>query len=176
MITRNPPAWLPEAQAMKAAGIAQRKIAVAVHAGHESVRLWLAKYPRGTTPPPAPLPESGPPAKLSAMTTYIPPDRLQPAKQMRLDGMSWRLIAEALDVTIWAVRAEIDPGFVEYQAQKNRSYLAAGGLAKRTSRLRKERQEERLAIKDDREPRARVSGDILATGRFYCPADRRAGR
>jgi hypothetical protein len=113
---------------------------------------------------------------MKAATTYIPPDRLQPAKQMRLDGMSWRLISEALDVTIWAVRAEIDPGFVEYQAQKNRRYLAAGGLEKRTSRLRKERQEERSAIKNDREPRAKVSGDILAAGRFYRLADRRAGR
>ena len=89
-------AWLPRAQAMKAAGVAQRKIAAAVHAGHESVKLWLEKYPPGTTPPDRA--EVQHPVKRDEKRTIslVGPDWLPEAKQMRLDGKTYKQIAAIL--------------------------------------------------------------------------------
>ena len=89
--SRNPPEWLRRAQAMKADGVSQRRIAAAVGAGQEGVKRWLDRYPLGTTSF----------RKLENRETMtIPvPDWLPRAKALRLEGRTIVDICSELGIT-----------------------------------------------------------------------------
>ena len=151
---RTPPIWLARAQAMRADGFSQRKIADTVHAGHHAVKLWLAKYPPGTTPPPYDAPR--PPAEWEA-----------PARQLRAEGKSWETIALAVGVKSHTLRLVIDPVFTarirKKQKMQRDSYLNSRAAV---SARRDEAHVEK--------PKA--SAGMLAAGRFVKPEQRRFGR
>lgn len=152
--SRTPPEWLPRAQAMRADGYSQRKIADAVHAGHDAVKRWLKKFPPGTTPPAHDAPR--PAAEWEA-----------PARQLRADGKSWETIALAVGVKSHTIRLVIDPVFtarIRKKQKMQRDYYLNSRAALST------RRDEAHVEK----PKA--SAGMLAASRFYNPADRRAGR
>ena len=151
---RTPPIWLARAQAMKANGYSQRKIADAVHAGHHAVKLWLAKYPPGTTPPSPDAPQPAPEWEAAAL-------------QMRADGAAWETIALAVGVKSHTLRLVIDPVFTarirKKQKMQRDSYLNSRAAV---SARRDEAHVEK--------PKA--SAGMLAAGRFVNVKDMRAGR
>jgi len=151
---RNPPIWLERAQAMRADGYSQRKIADAVHAGHDAVKRWLTKYPPGTTPPRGDEPR--PVAEWE-----------EPARQMRAEGKSWENIALAVGVKSHSIRLAIDPVFtarVRKKQKMQRDYYLNSQAAKSGCRA------------DAPAERPKASAGMLAAGRFYRIEDRRHGR
>ena len=151
---RMPPTWLARAQAMRAAGVSQRKIAATVHASHDSVRHWLKRFPPGTTPPSRDEPR--PAAEWE-----------EPARQMRVEGKSWETIALAVGVKSHTMRLAIDPVFTarirKKQKMQRDSYL--------NSRAAKSARRDDAPVE-----KPKASAGMLAAGRFYRIEDRRHGR
>ena len=151
---RMPPAWLPKAQTMRADGYSQRKIADAVHAGHHAVKLWLAKYPPGTTPPSLDAPQPAPEWEAAAL-------------QMRADGAAWETIALAVGVKSHTLRLAIDPVFTARIRKKQK--MQRDGYLNSRAAVSARRDEAHVE-------KPKASPGMLAASRFYNPADRRAGR
>ena len=151
---RTSPTWLARAQAMRADGYSQRKIADAVHAGPHAVKRWLAKYPPGTTPPSPDTPRPAPEWEAAAL-------------QMRADGAAWETIALAVGVKSHTIRLAIDPVFTarirKKQKMQRDSYLNSRAAV---SARRDEAHMEK--------PKA--SAGMLAAARFVKPEQRRYGR
>jgi hypothetical protein len=75
---------------MKAAGVSQRKIAAAVGAGQEGVKRWLDRYPPGPTPPIE--------CEKRQTMTFVGPDWIPRAIELRKDGATIEIIARAIGV------------------------------------------------------------------------------
>jgi hypothetical protein len=150
---RIPPPWLAQAQALKAAGHSQRSICQAVKAGHESVKFWLAKYPPGTKPPLEPPIQESPVWEAKA-------------RKLRIDGLSWEAVGQALGIGSYKIRKVLDPQFVDRRRQEAKFRI-------RPDRKRRDDWEARLIEKRDK-PKMAVGK--LAAGRFYRVEDVRHGR
>lgn len=150
--SRMPPAWLARAQEMKAARVSQRKIADAVHAGHHAVKLWLKKYPPGTTPPSRDA--RRPAAEWEA-----------PARQLRADGKSWEAVAIAVGVKSHTIRLAIDPVFTARIRKKQK--MQRDGYLNSRAAVSARRDETNVE-------KPKASAGMLAAARFVNPDDRRA--
>jgi hypothetical protein len=145
---------------MRARGCSQNEIMRTVHAHRKSIKLWLTRYPAGAT---LPAPAEAPPP--------ISAEQASSAKWMRRSGNSWKTISQSLGVGEYKIRMVVDPSYVaRMHAHTDRQKEARKGAPPPP---RRDDWERKLA---NLEGRPKTSDEILAAGRFYNPADRRAGR
>ena len=56
--------------------------------------------------------------------TYLSPQKLERARELRADRWPWHKIAETLEVSAYVVRCEIEPGYRDYKSENARRQWA----------------------------------------------------